>query len=373
MLFTYNYIPHHIEKLQEYLDFLFFEVWCKADGDFNVDKLENHGELQQIYIDLGNLEGAWASFFNGSIETIYKEFLKLDSVYITELINNYEINNNIENLCYNKDLLPLTYDDIKENNPNLAKALKDFYSKIYGSNSPFNLEVFGFLNKVLITDYDTQFMTANNKEICPFCGINHLKGNNHSYREAYDHFIPKGTYPFNTLNFKNLTPMCNECNSTYKLTKVPIFKKNPKKIDPIKNKDNRSLAFYPYAENHPVIEFSVKINTSNILQLKTDEIELSIDSKGYEEQIESWIRVFGLDERYKALLCSPSAGKDWFNSIMDEYQNAEALSDINGAEQYYNVILKDARKNIISGQGFIKSVFLEECKSKGLFEKKYND
>ena len=53
---------------------------------------------------------------------------------------------------------------------------------------------------------------------------------------------------------------------------------------------------------------------------------------------------------------------------MDEYENAEKLSDIHGAEQYYGVILKDAKKNPISGQGFIKSVFLEECKTKGLFK-----
>jgi hypothetical protein len=30
MLFAYTYVPHAMEKMQEFIDFIFFEVWCKA-------------------------------------------------------------------------------------------------------------------------------------------------------------------------------------------------------------------------------------------------------------------------------------------------------------------------------------------------------
>ena len=136
-----------------------------------------------------------------------------------------------------------------------------------------------------------------------------------------------------------------------------IFKNDSNKIDPLQREKVRSYAFYPYSKNQPQLTFKLDLKTKRIDKLIPKEIELTIESKGKDEQIESWKRVFGLDERYKALLCSPSAGKDWYNSIMDEYLNAEELSNVKGAEEYYKVMLKDSKKNLISGHGFIKSVF----------------
>ena len=363
MHFTFTYIPHAIEKLQEYLDFLFFEVWLQAEGDFDADKLAGHPELQQIYLDLGSTEGKWAQFFNASIESIYREFLVLDDDYKDYLRQRYINNNNIEGLCKDKALEPITYHEIAIDHPNLEEALKSFYSKLYGSTSPFNLEVFGFLNSDLISEYDKQFMTANDLGACPFCGLIHLKGNNHSYREAYDHFIPKGLYPFNTLNFTNLTPMCHECNSTYKLRKTPIYK-----IDPLKNNTARSLAFYPYDNQHPQLEFRVEIKSSKIGDLDPKDVDVIITAAdGFEEEIETWKRVFGLEERYKATLCSPKDGKAWFNSVYEEFENAKVLAGITNPETYYHIVLTDAEKSPLSGNGFLKSKFLQECKKKGLF------
>ena len=30
MLFSYIYVPHKMEKMQAFIDFIFYEVWCKA-------------------------------------------------------------------------------------------------------------------------------------------------------------------------------------------------------------------------------------------------------------------------------------------------------------------------------------------------------
>ncbi|WP_109299601.1 hypothetical protein [Aquimarina sp. AU474] len=369
MLFTYKHIPHHIEKLQEYLDFLFHNVWIVAKGNFNYRKLKGNKELYDICIQLEIDDTEWGNFFNGRIAWIFDEFVKIkDDKFKKDLIKAYKANNNIKKLCEDKSSLPITYDDIERQYPDLAKALKSFYGRIYGSSSPFNLKVFGFLNDKLIAEYDVKFMEANNKEVCPFCGINHLKGNNHSYREAYDHYIPKGLYPFNSLNFKNLAPMCHECNSTYKLSKVPIYNNDVKKIDPLIKETHRSLAFFPYAKSHPNIEIKIDLKSKDIINLRPSEIDLKIEATGYDEHVDTWLRVFGMEERYKALLCSPSEGKAWFDSIIDEFENATELSEINDAESYYKAQLKDAKKVPLSSYGFIKSVFLEECKTKGLFK-----
>lgn len=29
MLFQYTYVPHQMEKMQAFIDFIFFEVWCR--------------------------------------------------------------------------------------------------------------------------------------------------------------------------------------------------------------------------------------------------------------------------------------------------------------------------------------------------------
>ena len=69
MLFNYTYISHEVEKLQEYLDFLFEEVWLPAEGDFDAEKLSYNwkpadpttDELQaEVYkaIQLGVDDGA---------------------------------------------------------------------------------------------------------------------------------------------------------------------------------------------------------------------------------------------------------------------------------------------------------------------------
>ncbi|APQ18786.1 hypothetical protein [Maribacter hydrothermalis] len=364
MHFTFTYIPHHIEKLQEYLDFLFFEVWLKADGEFDADKLKGHKQLQQIYLDLGNTEGKWAHFFNSSIENIYREFLDLDKEYKKYLSDHYINNNNIEGLCTNKDLQPITYNQITFEHESLSKELKSFYSKLYGAKSPFNLEIFGFLNKELIADFDSKFNDANKKQVCPFCALVHLKGNNHSYREAYDHYIPKGSYPFNVLNFKNLAPMCNECNSTYKLSVDPISD-----IDPLKLGAARSLAFYPYADIHPDLKFEIELKSSRINSLTPNDIEVRISAdEGFEEEIYTWLRVFGIKERYKATLCSPNDGKVWFNSVLEEFENAKEQTDSINPEIYYKAILNEAGKYPLSNKGFLKSKFLEACKEKGLFD-----
>ena len=158
--------------------------------------------------------------------------------------------------------------------------------------------------------------------------------------------------------------MCNECNSTYKLKVSPICD-----IDPLMIGAARSLAFYPYSDNHPNLKFEIELKSSRINSLTPNDIEVHISAdEGFEEEIYTWLRVFGIKERYKATLCSPNDGKVWFNSVLEEFENAKEQSDITQQEVYYNAVLKEATKYPLSNKGFLKSKFLEECKSKGLFD-----
>ena len=47
MLFPYTYVPHQIEKMQAFIDFIFHEVWCKAPIglDFHADLFDGNPVL----------------------------------------------------------------------------------------------------------------------------------------------------------------------------------------------------------------------------------------------------------------------------------------------------------------------------------------
>ena len=78
-----------------------------------------------------------------------------------------------------------------------------------------------------IFSYKT-FSRANDKElpywlmkeldqkICPYCNMGYLnviRGNERSYRAAFDHYFPKSKYPYLAISLFNLIPACDTCNS----------------------------------------------------------------------------------------------------------------------------------------------------------------
>ncbi|QLL57812.1 hypothetical protein [Empedobacter falsenii] len=369
MIFTYKYITHEIEKLQAYLDFLFNDVWIFAEGTFNFSKLDKNPELKDICERLEIQDSEWGNFFNSRIAWIYDEFAKIDDDnFKLDLIDFYHNNNDIESLCKDKNVNPVTYSELKEKYPDLEKALNSFYSRLYGNKSPFNLEIFGQLNKNIIPSHYQEFVKVNDDNICPFCGVYPIDGIYVSTREAYDHFLPKAIYPFSSINFKNLAPMCNKCNSGNKST-----------TDPIEHIKGRKLAFYPFSDNHPEIEFQFTLLNNNVKSLKPSDFSISINSPSHSEQIDSWKRIFKIQTkfkddgsidyygRYDELICTKHKAKEWYEDIYDYYENATCIEDTIDAEKYYDKVIRATTRNNRLIENTIKREFLKECKLKGLF------
>lgn len=360
MLYRYKYINHEIEKFQRYSDFLFFHVWLKARGKFSTSKLRGNLEFKRIYETLHHDDGDWAYFFNSSIENIYKEFSKLNKSQRIKLKKWYKINNRIHALYTNRKLFPITYVKLQREYPKLGNLLKSFYERLYGSKSPFILAAFGNIMSIKKSHYN-DFIDANfngHEGICPFCGLNSIKGNDHSKLEAYDHFIPKGKYPFNSINFKNLAPMCHECNSSYKLDNNPLMN-----IDPLTKEKNRRKAFYPYSTKRWTIEIQVELNNPDLKTLKKEEININTKCVGRNEEIDAWRDVFGIEERYKAKLLGERAGKKWYINLREGIYNARKMlkKDDLTKEDWYNYLLNECEQDILSDCNFLKKPFYEEC------------
>ncbi len=50
MLFAYTYVPHQMEKMQKFIDFIFFDVWCKAPSSrpFGLNLFDANEELHEV-------------------------------------------------------------------------------------------------------------------------------------------------------------------------------------------------------------------------------------------------------------------------------------------------------------------------------------
>ncbi len=366
MLFTYRYLENHsIEQLQGWLDYLFLEVWCKAKGAYDISQLDGCPDLRAVVEEIYYDDQITTDHLDGPIKEIYSIFEGFDDVTRQRLKSYYLTNNDIERLCTEDGIEPLTYKKLAEINVKLSDKLKTFYKSLYTDIIGLK-PVWSRIGKLEVHYLD--FVKDNNENICPFCGIHSIKGEYHSKREAYDHWLPKDIYPFNSVNFRNLPPMCHECNSSYKLVKDPLTV--PKHRDPLKSKaGTRRKAFYPFSAMKPEIQIEIALLTRDIVNLKPQDLAVEVTSTVHGQEVEAWKEVFGIDERYQAACCYKNDGQYWYHQIMDEIIQVEALTGtrITIVDWIYKVKRSMVDKPFAE-INFLKRPFLEGCERAGVFK-----
>lgn len=358
MLFPYQYFPHQIEKMQAFIDFIFHEVWCKAptSGAYSLELFRGNVELYDLMVAFHYSDTNGAEFFGGHVQAIYGQFALLDPNAIQQLQHWYNGNNNIEQICANNPAVPLArYSDIAALSPELANKLATFYKRLYDKSL---LELADLENVIGTVDSHYKTFTSINKSgKCPFCGINDIMGPYHSHREAYDHYLPKKYYPFNSINFRNLVPACHQCNSSYKTIKDPAY--TPK--DPAGSLKRRKV-FYPFATDSYAITVSVILNTKDMTKLTPDQVDISFGPPTLASEITAWQEIYGINERYQIKLSDESDGKYWLFQVMDEWkQDGRKPSD------FIKAITRQAADKPFAGCNFLKKPFLDACNNIGLF------
>ncbi|MBX9986358.1 hypothetical protein [Priestia aryabhattai] len=362
MLFGYKYISHDIEKMQKYIDFLFLKIWCKAEGEFNIEKLNGCPDLKQIVLDVKDNSRIKKDHLQEPIKKIYDSFKNFNKEETEELENWYIKNNSIEELCNNSNnYTPLTYSDLKKFNEVIADDLKEFFINLYENV----IDLTDVKNKIGSIDHHyNEFTKENDEELCPFCGLHDLKGPYSSKREAYDHYLPKATYAFSSINFKNLAPMCHECNSSYKLKTDPLYENRMPNRDPLHSPERkRRKAFYPYNTDPTNIKIEVHLLNNDIPSITPEEIELEITSGDFQEEVETWKEIFGIEERFKDILRKKNKGKAWLQQIIEESANCN-ISPM----QLLNAKKKYAETNRWGEANFLRIPFLEACEKKKIIK-----
>jgi hypothetical protein len=363
MLFPYVYVPHSMEKMQEFIDFIFFAVWSKARnrGPYGLHLFAANAKLHAVMTSFHYADTKGADFFNTHVESIYHTFQKLPAVSIRRLRRWYRGNNNLERVCSNDTNAPLVrYDDIKATHPELAEQLGTFFKGLYERVD------LAALRKQIgeIDDHYKTFRRANRSDRCPFCGLSDLLGPDHGPREAYDHYLPKAFYPFNSINFHNLLPTCHHCNSSYKGSKDPAY--SPKDIN---NQQVRRKLFYPFAPRPWRIDLQVSLQPGDIESLQPGDITLGFGPPALAEQIETWKDVYGIEERYRAKLCGTDA-KAWLVTMEDEWRWHDESGGEEGKspEAYLRDLARHATRSPYADTNFLKHAFLQACAAAGIFQ-----
>ena len=352
MLFPYIYVPHQMEKMQEFVDFIFHEMWCKApdSGSFRLDLFLPHPDLHQVMTAFHYSDSWGAEFFSGHVQRIYQLFAELNDTDIRQFRQWYQANNDIEKICINDPATNIArYADLQNHHADLNGQLASFFKGLYSQQL---LDLTVLRDKIgKIDDHYRIFTQENNEGKCPFCGLGDIKGLNHTKREAYDHYLPKALYPFNSINFRNLAPTCHECNSTYKLSK-----------DPVHTQAGRRKAFYPYATGAHNIDITIDLNNPDIDSLTPADIQLTFGPAAAHEEIETWKEVYGIEERYKTKLCGENDGKYWLMQMLDEWRE-----DGRAPDDYLQTLSRHADRKPFAESNFLKKPFLEAFQAIGIF------
>jgi len=355
MLFPYVFVAHQMDKMQGYIDFIFYEVWCKADGkDYDIASLfAAKDELREMINELHTSEHKGADFFLTGLQQLFEDFKTLTDEQLEKLKLWYRSNNDIEGLCRgNHDLEPATYEDVSaEISEVFSNHLKAFYKNLYSQRFLSLKSVKDRIGN--ISGHYHNFTATNIHGKCPFCGISDILTGEHKVRDAYDHYLPKDKYPFNSINFHNLVPTCHTCNSGYKTTKDTLFT----------NAGARRKAFYPFSQNKYSIVLSISINTVDWIEISPDDIQLTAGPTALKDEIDTWFDVYGIEERYKLKCGSEHDGKDWIREIIDECANFDQ-----NPIQYLQGKLKTAKNQPLADANFLRKPFLEACAQRGLFK-----
>lgn len=360
MLSPYKYIKDDLEKVQKFVDYIFYKVWMESSPNqlFSFELFKNK-EFKKLFLDLYVSNSETSDKFCTLVEEIYYIIISLPKSKKNKLYRYYEINSNIKSLCENVYIQPISYKHLQNLDNDLSIKIKKFNDLLYGSGSILKLKE--LLEISSFEEHYIKFIEKNGK-ICLFCGLEKLE-TVEGYRSDYDHFLQKAKYPFVSINLKNLVPACEKCNRKFKLTKDPLYHKYEKKSKVFIHTRRKSI--YPYSTNN--YKFKIKIDFINLSESKgiiyPDNLNIKIHTKSIKETA-TWDNLCKISDRYKDVCSVKDEALYWISTAktMMEELNVDIEQYIEYEKQRYKNTSKYHEIN------FLKIPFLEACKVAGIIE-----
>jgi len=203
-----------------------------------------------------------------------------------ELLTQAERNIALDSLT-TQNLIPGVFDGAtayvclpNEIRPQFASAVVDFFKAAFAALSSLGIR-------------DRQYEIVYESipaHVCAFCGVEPLDAPVAEIpRENLDHYLAFSIYPFAAVNLRNLAPMGQKCNSSYKRAANIIVGGN----------GARRRCFDPYGNQSATISLlqsrPFEGATKDLFVLPDWHIEFT----GLEEETATWDSVFNIRARYK--------------------------------------------------------------------------
>lgn len=338
MIRPYKHINSKFHKVQSFVNHLFLDVIFRAP--YIAQAVFDTSLVLPKYKPL--IDEVSDEYLLNPITECFAICKTLSKKHLKTLKRVVHQNNKIRLLC-NGDLTPLEYTDIDLISEDLSKQIKIFFDKLY--DEAVNKAVF-YHRYGKIEDYYKNLVGKS--RTCRCCGINKVLIKFHSKRSALDHYLPRNHFPFTSINTNNLLPICDTCNSKYKLAENTIFE-IIKRSNRIVSK-TRKQAFFPFSKitPYPRIDVEITLNKAFSDDMEPSDMNVDLVSTGYEERVETWNRLFGIKENYLAECCSEE---------MYMYYEEQYVADLNFGKTH-NEYIEALERNRLGDMNFLKSAFL---------------
>lgn len=353
-----------IEKLHDFIKEIVY-LWIDADLPFSTSMITNK-ELLKFLEETKVSNEFWIE----TVENIYEHFRaeNLTPAQRQELKDGFEANNNIDGLCDGScHKAPMRYselplpDELKKTGKSkglLQKFFEDAYNKVL-KRKPFYE-----IAETRKTYFD-KLMSSNRLIYCPFCGLEKLKSKHVKNKtDDFDHYFTKSIYPFSSVNFYNLPPMCKTCNRDEKKAKDPLHDKSK----------NRRKAFKPFgtAKNYGIkVSFNFKNKNYDLKDLQMADVEIHLSSPNYTDEVKTWDSLFRIKGRYKEQICNEA--DIWIEELLELYELRLSDGVCDDLDTFIDRRLQEYALRKWENANYLRFLFFSHLKNTGTLAMAFQD
>lgn len=315
MINTYTLYKSPQNKLHEFVIAFFNKIEFET-SDFSEALFE-----KEFY---ENLVSRHKGILKKKLKALYEIIKVWDQIQKTELCEAIRNSNNIKAIC-DGSIIPWKEEDIPVE---IRENTKTFFLKLYEDvlKGDFFKTHYGGRKEHY---HDFKKHANNDFEYCPACGIVEMKTYEDNKTDQYDHYLPKDIYPFSSINFENLVPICIDCNS--------LEIKSNKDILSYTNK-----VFFPFDENNNEIDIELKIKTNNSDFSKIEWLINYTCVNDKTDEIDAWKEIYDIESRHSTHISGRIT--KWYE-LYDEYMcDKECIEEIPELIKRANSYLRVIRK-----------------------------
>jgi hypothetical protein len=316
---TYTYTETTQSKLHEFVMAFFNRI------EFETGGFSTEFYVKEFY---DNLVSHHKTILGKAFKNIYSITKDWEQIKRTEYCNAIRRSNEIKDICEGT-IVPWKTNDIPEELRELTKILfiklyedvlkGKFFQPIYGTRKAHFQKFKQYAN--------------NGHEFCPACGIMPLHAFLDDIRDQYDHYLPKDLYPFSSVNFRNLVPICKDCNSLEVKSSKDILSYTGKVFD-------------PFNEAHKPIHIDVEITKNNT---DISKIEWGVNyssEEGKNEEVEAWKTIYNIESRHKTHIKGNI--DTWYKYYWEDFNDRDSIRVIpNEAERTKGYLRKFKSRRIL--------------------------